>query len=363
MKAAVLNRIDGKFDIEEIEIDDPVGHEVLVSVKASGLCHSDLHVAQHDFGVPLPAILGHEFAGVVEQVGPAVEGLEVGDHVVGSLLQYCGNCAACADGRTFQCTDPDKVLRSTSQVPRLQRGKAPVAQVFGTGAFASSTLVHENQLAKIPKEMPFPQAALLGCGVLTGIGAVINTAGVRPGQTVVVIGVGGIGLNVIAGAKLVGAAHIIAIDAQAKKEDLARKFGATAFINAREQDPIDAVKLILPGGADHIFEAIGLYETSTQAIKMARKGGGIYIIGLHKPGETIDVEVLSDLIVNQVHITGVYMGSSNMKRDIPLYADLYLKGKLNLDDLVSKEISLHEINDAYEELKKGGIARSVITSF
>jgi len=363
MKAAVLNEINGKFEIEDIEIDTPKKREVLVAVKASGLCHSDLHMSEGDFGVPLPAVFGHELAGIVEAIGPDVREFKVGDHVVASLVQYCGHCEACLDGRTYQCAHPAETLRDTADGQRLTRNGKPVTAVFGTAAFAEYSLVHENQLVKVPDALPFPQASILGCGCVTGAGAAINTANVRPGDTVAVIGVGGVGLNVISGARLAGAARIIAIDMQPAKEKLARQFGATDFIDAGKGDAVELVRALTKGGVDHAFEVIGLKATSHQAIKMARLGGGAYLIGLHKVGATIEVDVLDDLITRQVIVRGVYMGSSNIKHDIPMYAELYLQGRFNLDDLISKEIKLSEINVAYEELKKGEIARSVITSF
>ncbi|MBA2935519.1 Zn-dependent alcohol dehydrogenase [Sphingomonas sp. CGMCC 1.13654] len=363
MKAAVLNELDGTFQVEEIEFGAPIGREVLVEVKASGLCHSDLHFAEQDFGVPLPAVLGHELAGIVVAVGPEVREFVEGDHVVGSLIQFCGHCPACIGGRTYQCTHTDETLRGADEDSRLTRGGTPVSQVFGTGAFAERALVHENQLAKVPKEIPFPQASLLGCGVITGAGAAINTAKVRPGDTVAVIGIGGVGLNVISGAQLAGAARIIAVDMQPAKEDLARKFGATDFVVASAGDPVEAVRALIEGGVDHAFEVVGIKPTSEQAIRMVRKGGGAYLIGVHNPASTIDVNVTIDLLTNQVELRGVYMGSSNIKHDIPKFANLYLQGKLNLDDLISREIRIDEINEAYSELKKGAIARSVITSF
>lgn len=363
MKAAILNELNGTFNVEEIQIDKPRGREVLVEIKASGLCHSDLHMAESDFGVPLPAVFGHELAGIVKEIGPDVREFAVGDHVVGSLIQYCGHCEACLDGRTYQCMHPEETLRGAEDGQRLTRDGEPVTPVFGTAAFAEYALVHENQLAGVPKELPFPQASILGCGCVTGAGAAINTADVKPGDTVAVLGVGGVGLNVISGARLAGAGRIIAIDMQPAKEELARKFGATDFIDARDGKAVEAVRALTGGGVDHAFEVIGLKATSEQSIKMARKGGGAYLIGVHKPDSPINVDVLIDLITNQVTVKGVYMGSTNIKHDIPMYADLYLRGRFNLDDLISKEISLGEINDAYQELKKGAIARSVITSF
>lgn len=363
MKAAVLNAIGDNFVVEAVDIDDPQGQEVLVEVKASGLCHSDLHLAEVDFGVPLPVVMGHEIAGIVKTIGPAVREFAVGDHVVGSLVQFCGHCAACIGGHTYRCVHPEETLRGAGGGSRLSRAGAPVTQLFGTGGFAELALIHEHQLARVPRELPFPQASLLGCGTITGAGAAINTAGMRPGDTAAVIGIGGVGLNVIQGAALAGAIRIVAIDRQAKKAELARKFGATDFIDASQDDSIDALRTLVPGGVDHVFEVVGTKQTAEQAIKMARKGGAAYMIGVHAPGKTIEVNVLADLFRNQVTVKGVYMGSSNIKRDIPMYAQLYLDGKLNLDDLISREIDLSEINQAYEELKQGAIARSVITSF
>lgn len=363
MKAAVLNELNGIFEIEEVQIGKPIGREVLVEVKASGLCHSDLHMAENDFGVPLPAVFGHELAGIVKEIGPDVREFAIGDHVVASLIQYCGHCEACLDGRTYQCANPNETLRNADDEQRLTRDGKPVTAVFGTSAFAEFSLVHENQLAKVPDEIPFPQASVLGCGCVTGAGAAINTANVKPGDTVAVIGVGGVGLNVVSGARLAGASRIIAIDMNAGKEKLARQFGATDFIDASKGDAVEALRKMTDGGVNHAFEVIGLKATSQQAIKMARLGGGAYLIGIHKVGSSIEVDVLEDLIVRQVTVRGVYMGSSNIKHDIPMYARLYLQGRFNLDDLISKEIKLSEINDAYRELKTGAIARSVITCF
>lgn len=363
MKAAVLNAPNGRFDIENIDIDSPRDREVLVAIKASGLCHSDLHIANTDFGISLPAVLGHELAGVVEAIGPGVTEFSIGDHVVGSLVSHCGRCTACRARRTYQCSHPEETSRPAGDPPKLSRDGLPVSAVFGTAGFAERALIHENQLAKVPKELPFAQASLLGCGIITGVGAVRNTAKVQPGESVVVIGAGGVGLNVIGGARLAGAGRIIVVDAQPAKEALARRFGATDFIDGNVGDPIAEVVALTSIGADHVFEAVGKKSTVLQAIKMVRKGGSVFVIGMHNPGETIEVEVLADLIRRQIGLRGVYMGSSNIKDDIPALADAYLAGQLNIDDLISSEIDLGEINDAYAELMGGAVARSVITSF
>ena len=363
MKAAVLNRLNGIFDLEDIAIDVPIGREVRVIVKAVGLCHSDLHFAEEEFGIPLPAVLGHEFAGIVESVGPDAREFSIGDHVVGSLIQFCGHCVPCAAGHSYQCDLPDETLRSSQDRPRLRRAGLPLTQVFGTGAFAEKALVHEHQLVRVPDNLPFAQASLLGCGTITGAGAVLNTARVKSGDSIAVIGVGGVGLNVISGALLSDAGRIIAIDVHAQKGLMARRFGATDFINANDCDPVAALRELVPRGVDHVFEVVGRKATSQQALKMARKGGGVYFIGVQNPASTIDVNVTLDLLMNQLEVRGVYMGSSNIKTDIPKYAELYLQRRLNLDDLVSREIDLSQINDAYKELKSGLIARSIVTSF
>jgi S-(hydroxymethyl)glutathione dehydrogenase / alcohol dehydrogenase len=363
VKAAVLNAHEGRFDIEEVAIDAPRGREVLVEVKASGLCHTDLHFAEHDYGTPLPAVMGHELAGIVIAIGPDVRDFAVGDHVVGSLVQFCGHCGNCLAGKTFRCEHPEETMRAPENGQRLTRAAdgAPVHTGWGVAAFAERALVHENQLVKVPEELPFAQASLLGCGVITGAGAAINTADMKAGDTVAVIGVGGVGLNVIAGARLAGAERIIAVDMSPDKEALARKFGATDFVHAAG-DPVAAVKALLPAGVDHAFEVVGLEVTSQQAIQMVRVGGGAYLIGAPRPDASFPVSGL-DVIIRQIALKGVFMGSSNIRHDIPMYADLYLQGRFNLDDLVSREVNLAEINEAYAELKKGGIARSVITSF
>lgn len=363
MRAAVLHQFNGVFNVEDVEIAEPIGREVLIDVKASGLCHSDLNIAENDMGYPVPGVYGHEVAGVVSAVGPDVREFVVGDHIVGALIQFCGHCQACLDGRTYQCHHPEETLRPESLGSRVTQHGEPVTQGFGLAGFAEQVLAHENQLAKVPDTVPFPQAALLGCGTITGAGAAINTAAVRPGDTVAVIGVGGVGLNVISGARLAGASRIIAIDLNPGKLELAKRFGATDGVNSGDVDAVEAVQQLTGGGAQHAFEVIGLKITSEQAVKMLCVGGTAHLIGIHKPGATIELDPLDDLVVLQKKIGGVLMGSTNIKHDIPMYAELYLSGRFNLDDLISQEISLDQINEAYQELKKGAIARSVITSF
>ena len=225
MKALVLNAIGRGFDFEDVDIATPIGHEVLVDVQASGLCHTDLLFATHDF-VPTPAVLGQEVAGIVSAVGPDVAQIRVGDHVVGSLAQSCGACARCLSGRPFQCRHPVSTLRRSTEAPRLSRDGIDLFQGFGLGGFAETALIHENQLAVVPRDLPFPQAALLGCGVVTGAGSVLNTANVSAGDTIVIFGAGGVGLNAVSGARIAGASKIIVIDIQTKRLDAAQRFGS-----------------------------------------------------------------------------------------------------------------------------------------
>lgn len=362
MKAVVVNEFGGGFHTEDVEISQPRGREVLFDVKASGLCHSDLSVANHDLGYPVPAVFGHEVAGVVTAVGPEVADIKVGDHVVGSLIQSCGNCTACLTGKTYRCLHPEATLRAPDEEPRLSRPGSGVTQGFGLGGFAEQALVHENQLVVVDERMPFPQAALLGCGGVTGAGAVLNTAKVPQGSSVVIVGAGGVGLNAINGAVISGATTIIAVDVEDQKLEKARKFGATHTVNSSTSDPVAAVKEITGIGAEYVFDFVGIGAVEQQDLQMLATGGALYIIGV-TPGKTAFEVDVYEMLQSQKSINGVYMGSSTIKSDIPMYVDLYLQGRINLDDLVSKEISLDEVEAGYESLKDPSVTRVVITSF
>ena len=235
-------------------------------------------------------------------------------------------------------------------------------QGFGLGGFAERALIHENQLAMVPKEMPFAQAALLGCGVVTGAGAVLNTADVKAGDTIVIFGAGGVGLNAVSGARIAGASRIVVIDIQPRRLQAAQHFGATDIIDSTKTEPVEAVRALLPRGADHVFDFVGLKAVAERGLAMLGVGGGLYLIGVAKPEVSIDVNIFS-AIGGQKRVQGVNLGSTNFKRDIPMYAELYLQGRLNLDDLVSKRIALREVNDGYTALKDGSVNRVVVTSF
>ena len=360
--ASVVRELGSGFQKTQLEIAEPQGREVLVEVRASGLCHSDEIAAKHDLGYTPPMVLGHEVAGVVTAIGPDVTQFAVGDHVVGCLVQYCGACKRCLEGRLHLCTNPGATVRDEASSPRLTEKGAPVEQGMALGGFASKALIHENQLAPIPEEMPFAPACLLGCGVVTGAGAVLNTANVQAGQSVVVIGAGGVGLNAINGAVTAGATTIIAIDLADVKLERARSFGATHTINSKEVDPVEEVLRITDGGADAVFDFVGTRAVLEQALKMTVEGGGLYMIGLLDPSSTVEVSPL-DMLMKRRRIEGVYMGSTNPKRDIPMFAKLYLEGRFQLDALVSKEIALADIDAGYEALSDPSVARVVITDF
>ena len=276
MKALVLNAVSREFDFEDVDIAAPIGREVLVDVRGSGLCHTDLLFAANPI-FPTPAVFGHEISGIVAEIGPDVAQFHVGDHVVGSLAQSCGSCPRCQSGRSFQCQHPEATLRRPTDPARLSRKGQALYQGLGLGGFAERALIHENQLALVPKEMPFAQAALLGCGVVTGAGAVLNTASVVAGDTVVIFGAGGVGLNAISGARIAGASRIVVIDIQPKRLEAAKRFGATDVIDSMTTKPVEAVLDLLHGGADHVFDFVGLKAVAEQGLAMLGVGGGLYL--------------------------------------------------------------------------------------
>lgn len=363
MRAAITPAVGQPFLVTDVTLANPIGREILIEVKASGLCHSDIGVAEVDRGFPMPALLGHEISGIVAGVGPDVRDFQIGDVVAASPISSCGSCNSCLQGHRYRCRQPEAIRRTPEQGPRITLDGQPVAQFIGIGGFAERALVHENNVVKLPTGIPFDVAALLGCGVVTGAGAAINSARVRPGDTVAVIGCGGVGLNVIQGARLAGARRIIAIDLQPAKLQLAAEFGATDIINAGDTDAVAAVRELTQGGVTHAFEVIGLKQTAEQAVAMLEKGGTAYLIGVQRPGTTLELLLFEDITANQKGVRAVAMGSSNLKVDIPMYAELYLQGRFKLDELISQRISLDEINEGYVALKNGGVARSVITSF
>jgi S-(hydroxymethyl)glutathione dehydrogenase/alcohol dehydrogenase len=366
MLAAVIRGVGQKFEIAEVSIAEPLGHEVLVDVRASGVCHSDIYVAETGgMGFAMPILLGHEVAGVVRAVGPDVSRLKIGDHVVGAALQPCGSCPACLRGRLWACARPGALDRRPDQSPRLSDAGGAISQLVGLGGFAEQALIHENQLVSINPEMPFEQASVIGCAVATGGGAVFNVARVKPGDSVAVFGCGGVGLNAVQAAALAGATRIIGVDIQAQKLELARKFGATDVVDSSSGDVVQAVRDITDSeGVDHAFVMVGVPAVAESAMGVLGFDGTVYLVGATEAGAQLPLRISpaeSVLLPYQQGIRGSWLGSSNFYHDIPMYVELYLAGRLNLDDLVSQTIALDEINEACEALERGGIARTVIT--
>ena len=357
MKAAVLREVNKPFAIEDIQHGDPGPREVLVRTAAAGVCHSDLHFQDGSYPHMLPVVLGHESAGVVEAVGSMVTYVQPGDHVITCLSAFCGHCEHCLTGHMSLCAEPE-LQRSAQEAPRLTSNGESIAQFLNVSSFAEYMLVHEHALARIRKDMPLDRAALIGCAVTTGVGAVIHTAGVEPGSTVAVIGCGGVGLSAINGADIAGAGRIIAIDRVPGKLDLAMQFGATDIVDAGAVDPVRAVRELTGGGVHYAFEAIGLAKTAQQAFKMVRRGGTATVIGMVPVGTM--VEIHGPELLAEKKLQGCNMGSNRFRVDMPRFVDFYLQGKLHLDQMISGRIKLEQVNDAMEQLKTGEVARNVI---
>lgn len=340
-----------------MSIDRPGPREVLVRTAAAGLCHSDLHFIEGTYPAQCPVVLGHESAGVVEAVGDLVSYVQPGDHVITCLSVFCGHCEFCLTGRMALCQSQD-TKRGPAESPRLSRSGEPVGQFLNLSSFAEQMLVHEHAVVKIDREMPLDRAALIGCGVTTGLGAVMNTARIEAGSTVAVIGCGGIGLNAVQGARLAGATRIIAIDMLDSKLEMARRFGATDTLNAGDGDPVGRVIELTSGGVHYSFEAIGLKVAAEQAFAMLRRGGTATVIGMIPVTEKVELPGYAFLA--EKRIQGSTMGSNRFRVDMPRYIDLYLQGRLLLDELVSARIGLDDVNDGFEVLKTGEVARSVI---
>lgn len=357
MKAAMLREIPSELVIDEVQIDKPGPREVLVNTSAAGVCHSDLHFMEGKYPYPTPAVLGHESAGVVEAVGSDVTYVKPGDHVIACLSVFCGSCEYCTSGHPSLCTK-EGLNRSPDGPQRLSKDGEPVFQFLNLSSFAEQMLVHEHALVKIRDDMPLDRAALIGCGVTTGLGAVFNTAKVGAGETVAVLGAGGIGLNAIQGAAIAGAGRIIAVDMNETKLKLAESFGATDLVNAADGDPVAQIMELTGGGVHHAFEAIGLKTTAEQSFHMLRSGGTATVIGMIPIGQTVDLP--GYMFLGEKRIQGSNMGSNRFRTDMPRYVDMYLNGKLKLDELVSARRPLEEINEAFTAMKGGEVARSVI---
>jgi S-(hydroxymethyl)glutathione dehydrogenase/alcohol dehydrogenase len=357
MKAAVLRATRQPLSVEEVEVDLPRPHEVLIRTAAAGVCHSDLHFLEGSYSWELPTVLGHEAAGIVERVGTEVTTVKPGDHVVTCLSVFCGQCEPCLTGRMSLCAGAH-TRRAVGTKPRLMQAGEPIHQFLNLSAFAEQMLVHEHACTAIRPDMPLDRAALIGCAVTTGIGSVIHTANVRAGETVAVIGCGGVGLAAIQGAVLAGAGRIIAIDRVLAKLELARALGATDLVEAISGDMVERVRDLTSGGVHYSFEAVGTKLTTQDAFAMLRPGGTATVIGMIPVGTKIELEG-SDFL-EEKRIQGSHMGSNRFPIDMPRYADFYMRGRLNLDAMISARVRLDQVNDALAQLKRGEIARSVI---
>lgn len=359
MRAAVLHAPKQPMTIEDVAIHKPQRREVLVRTAAAGLCHSDLHFMEGLYPHPVPAVLGHESAGVVEAVGEDVTYLKPGDHVISCLSVFCGHCEFCLGGRLSLCNTTEVKLPPGKARRLTWKGGENMHQFLNLSSFAEQMVVHENALVKIRPDMPLDLASLIGCGVVTGYGAVARTAKVEPGSTVAVFGAGGIGLSTINAAAIAGAGRIIAIDRDPFKFDLARAFGATDVVDATDSDTVvKRLRELTGGGVHYSFECIGLKTTAEQAFSCLRPGGTATIIGMIPVGTKIELHGVDFLAERKIQ--GSMMGSNQFRTDMPRLIDFYLQGKLKLDQMVSSRIRLDQINEGFATLKQGGVARNVI---
>jgi S-(hydroxymethyl)glutathione dehydrogenase/alcohol dehydrogenase len=360
MKAAVLYEARTPLVVETVDLDDPKEGEVLVRLASAGVCHSDYHVMKGEWTLPLPMVLGHEAAGVVEKVGSGVTQVKPGDHVILNFRPNCGWCRYCAIGRPVLCNGADTLRwMMFDGTVRLHKGGQDIYHFARTASFAEYAVVPQSGAVPVRRDMPLDKACLVGCSVMTGIGAVINTAKVQPGSSVVVIGCGGIGLNVIQGAALAGAERIIAVDVLENKLAYAREFGATDIIDASSGDTAARVRDLTDGGADYAFEAIGNSRTILQAYESTRLGGVTTIVGMAPEDDQVTINALSIPRTEKV-IMGSWYGSARPWVDLPKMVDLYLSGRIKIDPLISRTYRLEEINPAYDALEKGEVARSIL---
>ncbi len=360
MKAAVMRRNNAPLEIEEVTIDSPGPGEVLVRTAASGICHSELHVIEGGLPMPPPCILGHEPAGVVEEVGEGVTDFAPGDHVIGCISAFCGKCELCLKGRPHLCAGGETLQRPPEAGFRLSAADgSPILQFANLSSFAEKMLSHERALVKIRDDMPLDRAALIGCGVTTGLGAALNTARVEPGSTCVVIGCGGVGLSALQGCRIAGASRIIAVDTQPWKLELAQKLGASDVVDGSEGDPTLKVHELTGGGADYAFECIGLPVTVQQTVGMVKRGGAAVLVGVVPLGKMVELHI-AEITFQEKRVLGSMMGSNRFRIDMPRYVDFYLDGRLKLDEKNSARIGLADVNDALDKLRAGEAARQVI---
>lgn len=356
MRAAVLHAPHTDMAFEDVDIDGPAESEVLVRVVASGVCHSDLHVVEGLLNTQLPAVLGHEAAGIVEAVGSGVTEFAPGDRVIACLSVFCGTCQECLTGRPNICSN--RPQRAASESPRLSMRGELVTQFALLGGYAEQMLVDEHSLVKLEQDIELDRAALIGCGITTGVGAVLNTAKIEPGCTVAIIGVGGVGLAAVQGARIGGARQIIAVDVHESKLATARELGATHVVDASSRDPVQAIVDMTGGGVDYSFEAIGLPETAAQAYECLRAGGTATVVGVLPAGSQVVID--GSTLLREKTLQGCSMGSNRFRVDMPVYIDFYLQGRLRLDEMITRRGRLEDLNEAFRAMKAGEVARQVL---
>jgi Zn-dependent alcohol dehydrogenase len=359
-RAVICRELNKPVVVEEIRVEPPKRGEVTVKLGACGVCHSDLSATNGTLQMQLPLILGHEAAGEVVEVGEGVSALRAGDHVVSSFIYMCGECRFCAAGRPVLCIEQGKAITTLPDGSlRTRDAKGDALNIFsGCGVMAEYATMHVDNLVKIDPKIPFDRAALVGCAVTTGVGAVFNTARVVPGSSVAVFGCGGVGLNVIQGARIAGADRIIAIDTLESKLSLARQFGATDTLLSNE-DPVKALKKMTGGGPDYAFECVGNGELAAAAYRAIRRGGLAVVVGVAKPGDSTSVRTMT-LPFEEKTLTGSYFGSCVPRIDFPRMLALYLGGKLKLDELITRRYAVDEAPQAFADLESGKNARGVI---
>ncbi|WP_420605793.1 Zn-dependent alcohol dehydrogenase [Novosphingopyxis sp.] len=357
MQAALLTEPQKPLEMVDAKLANPMPHEVLIRTVACGVCRSDLHFADGAFPHPLPTIPGHEAAGVVEKVGSEVTTVKPGDHVVSFFTVFCGSCDMCLSGHYTLCTSP-AIRRAHDAPPRITLDGEPVTQFLNLSGYAEQMLVHENACVSIDRDMPLEKAALLGCAVLTGAGAVFRDCQLSPGETVAVIGCGGIGLSAINAAKIAGAGRIVAIDPVASKRDLALKIGATHAVDPTAEDAVKGLIKSTDGGFDYAIECVGQPATAEMAWSILKRGGTATILGMIAPGKSVSIPGPSFLTGKKLQ--GSLLGSCVAPIDLPRLVQFYLRGQLDLDLMVAEEIRLDGINGALDALRQGDSVRSVI---
>ena len=371
IRAAVLDEMGASapyaqskpLKIETIELDPPGPGEILVKIAAAGLCHSDLSVIEGNRPRPMPMALGHEAAGVVEEVGPGVDDLRKGDHVVMVFVPSCGHCLPCSEGRPALC-EPGAAANGAGTLlsggKRLHRNGQDINHHLGVSGFAEYATISRRSCVKVDRELPLDEAALFGCAVLTGVGAVINTAKVPAGTTVAVVGLGGVGLSSILGAVASGASRVVAVDLSDEKLGLARQLGATDTFNAGSPDAANEIREAVKGGVEYAFEMAGSVRALDLTYKITRRGGTTVTAGLPPPTHTLALSPVN-LVAEERTLKGSYIGTCVPVRDLPRYVDLYRRGKLPVDRLMSKHLRLEEINEGFDLLAQGKVVRQVVT--